>query len=147
MGVQMRMWMLVALRFAILYGIIVTVGAYAGAGDPYFYVILVGMMMRVRYVEESEEPEVHQMIAELVDKGGIPKPRVGVAEVSIPNAFAFGRSIRHGRICVTRGIQRLLGMAGSYDPTNHLIRCTQPDRKSTRLNSSHWTLSRMPSSA
>jgi heat shock protein HtpX len=123
MGLQMRMWMLVALMFAILYGVIVAIGTYAGAGDPYFYVVmavvivglqywfgpsLVGMMMRVRYVDEAEEPELHRMVAELAEKAGIPKPRVGVAEVSIPNAFAFGRSIRDGRICVTRGIQRLL---------------------------------------
>ena len=37
-------------------------------------------------------------------KAGIPKPRVGIAEISVPNAFAFGRSKGDGRICVTRGI-------------------------------------------
>jgi len=123
MGLQMRMWLLVALMFAILYGIIVALGTYAGVNDPYAYLILavvivglqylvgpnlVGMMMRVHYVSEEEEPELHQMVAELADRAGIPKPRVGVSEVSIPNAFAFGRSIRDGRVCVTRGIQQLL---------------------------------------
>jgi len=48
------------------------------------------------------------MVAELAEKAGIPKPRVGISEVSIPNAFAFGRSIRDGRVCITRGIERLL---------------------------------------
>ena len=123
MGLQMRMWLLVALMFAILYGIIVALGTYAGVNDPFAYIImavvivglqyllgpsLVGMMMRVRYVSEDEEPELHQMVAELAEKAGIPKPRVGISEVSIPNAFAFGRSIRDGRVCVTRGIQQLL---------------------------------------
>jgi len=117
------MWLLVALMFAILYGIIVALGTYAGISDPYAYLImavvivglqylvgpnLVGMMMRVRYVSEEEEPELHQMVAELADRAGIPKPRVGISEVSIPNAFAFGRSIRDGRVCVTRGIRQLL---------------------------------------
>jgi heat shock protein HtpX len=117
------MWLLVGLMFAILYGIIVALGSYAGVNDPYSYLImavvivglqyllgpsLVGMMMRVRYVNEQEEPELHQMVAELADRAGIPKPRVGVSEVSIPNAFAFGRSRRDGRVCVTRGIQQLL---------------------------------------
>lgn len=123
MGLQMRMWMLVALMFAILYGIIVALGTYAGVNDPYMYILmavvivglqylvgpgLVGMMMRVRYVSEEEEPELHQMVAELADRAGMPKPRVGISEVSIPNAFAFGRSIRDGRVCVTRGIMQLL---------------------------------------
>ncbi len=123
MGLQMRMWLLVALMFAILYGIIVALGTYAGVNDPYAYLVmavvivglqylvgpnLVGMMMRVRYVSEEEEPELHQMVAELADRAGIPKPRVGISEVSIPNAFAFGRSIRDGRVCVTRGIRQLL---------------------------------------
>jgi len=123
MGLQMRMWVLVALMFAILYGIVVALGTYAGVNDPYAYIVmavvivglqyllgpnLVGLMMRVRYVSEEEEPELHEMVAELAEKAGIPKPRVGVSEVSIPNAFAFGRSIRDGRVCVTRGIQQLL---------------------------------------
>jgi len=123
MGLHMRMWLLFALMFAILYGIIVALGTYAGVNDPYSYLVmavvivglqylvgpsLVGMMMRVRYVSEDEEPELHQMVADLADRAGIPKPRVGVSEVSIPNAFAFGRSIRDGRVCVTRGIRQLL---------------------------------------
>jgi heat shock protein HtpX len=117
------MWTLVALMFAILYGVIVAIGAYTGAGNAYTYIImafvivglqywfgpaLVGLMMRVRYVGEDEEPELHQMVADLAAKAGIPKPRVGISEVSIPNAFAFGRSRRDGRVCITRGIQRLL---------------------------------------
>ncbi len=123
MGLQMRMLLLVALMFGILYGIIVALGTYAGVNDPFAYIImavvivglqylvgpsLVSAMMRVRYVSEDEEPELHQMVAELAEKAGIPKPRVGISEVSIPNAFAFGRSIRDGRVCITRGIQQLL---------------------------------------
>jgi heat shock protein HtpX len=38
----------------------------------------------------------------------IPMPRVCVSELDIPNAFAFGRGIRDGRVCVTQGIVRLL---------------------------------------
>ena len=123
MGLHARMLMLVALMFAILFGIVVALGTYAGVNDPYVYVImavvivglqyllgpsLVGLMMRVRYVSEQEAPDLHQMVAELADRAGIPKPRVGISEISIPNAFAFGRSIRDGRVCVTRGILQLL---------------------------------------
>ena len=123
MGLQMRMWLLVALMFGILYGVITTVGAWMGAGNALFYLILafliigfqyligpslVQLMMRIRWVSEREEPELHQMTGELAERAGIPKPRVGISELAIPNAFAFGKSLRDGRVCVTRGIQRLL---------------------------------------
>lgn len=39
---------------------------------------------------------------------GIPKPKVGISETNIPNAFAFGRTKKDGRVCVTRGILNLL---------------------------------------
>ena len=35
-------------------------------------------------------------------------PRVCIAQINLPNAFAFGRSIRGGRVCVTEGILSLL---------------------------------------
>jgi heat shock protein HtpX len=36
------------------------------------------------------------------------KPRVGVAEMDIPNAFATGRSPKHAVICATRGLMKRL---------------------------------------
>jgi heat shock protein HtpX len=123
MGLQMRMWLLVGLMFGILYGVITGIGSYMGVGSATSYIILavlfmgvqyligpsmVSLMMRVKWVSEREEPELHRQVAELAQKAGIPKPRVGVSQRSIPNAFAFGRTIRDGRVCVTQGIQRLL---------------------------------------
>jgi heat shock protein HtpX len=64
--------------------------------------------MRIKWVSEKEEPELHRMVAELAEKAGLPKPRVGISQMNIPNAFAFGRTQRDGRICVTRGILGLL---------------------------------------
>jgi heat shock protein HtpX len=69
---------------------------------------LVGLTMKVRWVSEKEEPDLHRMIAELAEKARLPKPKVGISELSIPNAFAFGRTQKDGRICVTRGILGLL---------------------------------------
>lgn len=123
MGLNMRMWLLVALMFGILYGVITGIGAWMGAGNALFYLVLafffigiqyvigpslVQLMMRVRWVTEKDEPELHQMIGELAHMAAIPKPRVGISELAIPNAFAFGKSLRDGRVCVTRGIQALL---------------------------------------
>jgi heat shock protein HtpX len=48
------------------------------------------------------------MVAELARAAHLPKPRVGVSQISVPNAFAYGRSQKDGRICVTQGIRELL---------------------------------------
>ena len=123
MGLQTRMWLLVALLFGILYGVITGIGTYLGAGGAATYIILaflflgfqyfvgptmVQMVMRVKWVSEKEEPEIHRMVAELAERANIPKPKVGISHLGIPNAFAFGKSIRDGRVCVTQGIRRLL---------------------------------------
>ena len=123
MGLQTKMWLLVALLFAILYGVFTGVGSYLGAGGATSYIVLaflflgiqyligpsiVQLIMRVKWVSEQEEPELHRMVAELAERANVPKPRVGVSNLSIPNAFAFGKSIRDGRVCVTRGIRKLL---------------------------------------
>jgi heat shock protein HtpX len=123
MGLQMKMWLLVALMFGILYGVFTGIGSYMGVGSANSYIILavlfmgiqyligpslVSLMMRVKWVSEKEEPELHRHVAELAQRAGIPKPKVGVSQLSIPNAFAFGRTISDGRVCITQGIQRLL---------------------------------------
>ena len=59
-------------------------------------------------VSESQEPALHQMIAELARRAGVPKPRVYVTPDEQPNAFATGRNPSHAAIAVTRGIQRVL---------------------------------------
>ncbi len=64
--------------------------------------------MGVKYVTEQQAPELHQMVSELAMNAGIPKPKIGVSETNIPNAFAFGRTKRDGRVCVTRGILNTL---------------------------------------
>jgi heat shock protein HtpX len=101
----------------------VAIGARMGIGNFYFYLIislgmmflqymlgpwLVEMTMRVRYIKREENPRLFAMVEEMVRKAGIPAPRIGVAQMAIPNAFAFGRGIHDGRICVTEGILRLL---------------------------------------
>ena len=123
MGLQTRMWLLVALLFAILYGVFTAVGSYLGVGGASSYIIMafvflgfqyfigpymVQAMMKVEWVSEADEPELHRMVAELAERAEIPKPRVGISRLGIPNAFAFGKSRGDGRVCVTDGIRGLL---------------------------------------
>ena len=118
--------MLVGLLFAILYTLFSLIGFALGLREIYFYVfmlLLAGILvfiqyligpkiveisMMVRYVSEKEYPELHRMVEELSREAGIPKPRVGVSGLNIPNAFAFGRTKRDARVCVTKGLLNLL---------------------------------------
>ena len=119
----MRLYLSIALLFFLLYVIITLVGYFLGFGGPTLYAIfaiviilaqyllgpkLVEMTMRVRYVSPQEAPNLHAMVEDLAMKAGIPKPKVGISEVNIPNAFAFGRTKGDGRVCVTRGILQIL---------------------------------------
>ncbi|MCM8791933.1 MAG: zinc metalloprotease HtpX [Candidatus Omnitrophica bacterium] len=120
---KIKMYLLLAILFAIVYAVVSMISYSLGVTNFYFYLILsivmmfiqymlgpkvVEWMMQVRYVSEKEYPHLHRMVEELAWKAGIPKPRIGVSYVSIPNAFAFGRSIRDGRVCVTTRIIQLL---------------------------------------
>jgi len=117
------MFLLVAVLFGILYGVITGIGTWMGAGSAVFYIIIafgflgiqylispfiVGRTMKIKWVSEKEEPEIHRMVTELSEKANLTKPRVGISQLAIPNAFAFGRTQRDGRVCVTRGILNLL---------------------------------------
>lgn len=122
-NLQIKMWLLVALMFGILYGVITGIGSYLGIGNIVSYIILtvlfmglqywfgpslVSTMMRVRYVSEKEEPELYRMVAEISQKANIPMPKIGISHLSLPNAFAFGRTLKDGRVCITEGIRSLL---------------------------------------
>ncbi|MCM8779732.1 MAG: zinc metalloprotease HtpX [Candidatus Omnitrophica bacterium] len=120
---KLRMYLLVILMFALIYAIVSMVAYAVGLRNVYFYVILSSAMiilqymlgphliqwsMRLRYLKSGELTNVQNMVKELSIKAAIPTPRVAVSAIPIPNAFAFGRGISDGRVCVTEGILRLL---------------------------------------
>jgi heat shock protein HtpX len=117
------MFLFLVVLFGILYGVITGVGTWMGVGSMVVYIgiafiflgfqylistWIVGRSMKIKWVSEKEAPELHRMVAELAEQAHLPKPRVGVSQLSIPNAFAFGRTRRDGRVCVTQGILKLL---------------------------------------
>jgi heat shock protein HtpX len=77
-------------------------------GQWYFSDTVAMKAMRAREVTPEEAPELHAMIDRLVALADMPKPRVGVADISVPNAFATGRSPERSVVCVTTGILGLL---------------------------------------
>jgi heat shock protein HtpX len=64
--------------------------------------------MRAREVTPEEAPELHGMIDRLCALADMPKPRVGISDMDLPNAFATGRSPDRAVVCVTTGILGLL---------------------------------------
>jgi heat shock protein HtpX len=117
------MWLLLTVLFAIVYAAVSWLSYAAGVTNFYFYLILSLVMMfiqymigpkmvewtmRVKYVRKEEYPRLYATVEALASKAGIPMPRIGIAAIPIPNAFAFGRGIRDGRVCVTEGILKLL---------------------------------------
>lgn len=64
--------------------------------------------MRAREVDPRQAPELHAMIDRLCAAADMPKPRVGVADTNVPNAFATGRSPQRSVVVVTTGILQIL---------------------------------------
>jgi len=109
--------------FAVIYAIVVMTGTYLGMGNFYFYLGISAVLMilqyligpkivewsmRVRYITRRENPRLFELVEALAQRAGIAVPRIGISPTPLPNAFAFGRGIRDGRICVTSGILSLL---------------------------------------
>jgi heat shock protein HtpX len=64
--------------------------------------------MGARVVTPQEAPQLHAMIDRLCVQADLPKPKVAVANTSMPNAFALGRSPKSATVCATTGIMELL---------------------------------------
>ena len=120
---KLRMWITSILMFSIVYFLVMLAGWYLGIRSYWIWLVaslvitfaqywfgpsLVKRSMNVRPLSEAEAPHIHQMVQELADAAGIPKPEIGLSEINIPNAFAYGRSSRSGHIAITRPILGLL---------------------------------------
>lgn len=64
--------------------------------------------MGVQEVSPQEAPELHAMIERLCVQADLPKPRLGVVQTQMPNAFAMGRSQKHSTVVATTGIMEQL---------------------------------------
>jgi len=69
---------------------------------------LIDALYRVKEVSPAEEPELHNIVERLSVKSGIKKPRVMMAHIPIPNAFAYGSPIAGSRVAVTTELLRTL---------------------------------------
>lgn len=122
-ALHVRMYLLLGILFAIIYAAVVVAGTAMGIENSYYYIVIsLGMMfvqymigpkvvewsMRIRYIKREENLRLFQMVEQMAQIAHIPMPRIGIANIPVPNAFAFGRGQRDGRVCVTQGILNLL---------------------------------------
>lgn len=117
------MILVVTFMFALFYALIAAVMYLLNVNVPLLYIAvavaimgiqyvigpkMVDFVMRVRYVEPYENPRLYDIVSRVAAKAGIPMPRVGISDISVPNAFAYGRTMRDARVCVTRPLLELL---------------------------------------
>lgn len=86
----------------------VTIGALM-LGAQYWFSDRVALYgMNARTVTPQEQPQLHGVVDRLCALADMPKPRVAVADMDLPNAFATGRNADHAVVCVTTGLLRRL---------------------------------------
>jgi heat shock protein HtpX len=77
-------------------------------GSYWFSDKIVLRMYRAQPVTEADAPELYSMVRTLVQKAGMPMPKVYIIPEETPNAFATGRNPEHAVVAVTQGIMRIL---------------------------------------
>jgi len=100
--------MIVLIRLGVGVGAVVAIGAVMLFCQYYFSDKIAMFSMHAKEVTPEQEPRLHEIVDRLCLMANIKKPRVGVAEMDIPNAFATGRSPSHAVVCATRGIMARL---------------------------------------
>jgi heat shock protein HtpX len=123
-GLQLRMAVTMFLLGAVYVALVAVLFA-AGASGVTIAVIAGGLAllnlfasdklalaaMGGRVVSPQEAPQLHALIERLCVQADLPKPKVAVANTSMPNAFALGRSPKSATVCATTGIMELLSPA------------------------------------
>lgn len=89
--------------------ILVVVIAAGLLGAQYWFSDRIALYaMHGRLVSPAEQSHLHGVIDRLCATADMPKPRVAVSEMDLPNAFATGRNADHTVVCVTTGLLRRL---------------------------------------
>lgn len=61
-----------------------------------------------KLVTKEEYPVLHEIVERLAKKANLPKPRIGVVNLEVPNSFATGKGPKSSVVVVTTGIMKIL---------------------------------------
>ncbi len=87
---------------AFIMAVVMNIGSY------WFSDKIVLAMYRARPIEESQYPQLCQIVRELAAEARLPVPRIYMIPQETPNAFATGRNPEKAVVAVTEGIMRIL---------------------------------------
>jgi len=96
------------LAVGVSYGVVIVIAGALLFAQYFFSDKIALFSMHARVVSEQEAPELHAIVDRLCALADMPKPKVGIAQSDVPNAFATGRSPKAAVVCVTSGIMRRL---------------------------------------
>jgi heat shock protein HtpX len=109
---------LLGLLYVVLVGVLFAAGAsgiviVAVAGalliGQFFLADKLGLAaMGAKVVTPEQAPGFHAMIERLCIQADLPKPKVAIADTTMPNAFAIGRSQKSATVCATTGLMNAL---------------------------------------
>ncbi|MBI4058635.1 zinc metalloprotease HtpX [Candidatus Microgenomates bacterium] len=107
-----------------LTGFLVAVGYYFGGqqgalmalilsavmnfGAYWFSDKMVLAMYGAKEIPATANPALHKLVGELASEAGIPKPRIFMVNLPVPNAFATGRDVNHAVVAVSPKILEIL---------------------------------------
>jgi heat shock protein HtpX len=69
---------------------------------------LIDALYRCKEVSKEENPKLHETVERLSQKSGIKKPKIMLARIPIPNAFAYSSPLAGSRVAVTTELLRTL---------------------------------------
>jgi heat shock protein HtpX len=69
---------------------------------------LIEALYHVKKVPKNEEPQLHEMVDRISQKSGIKTPQLMLAQIPLPNAFAYGSPLTGSKIAVTSGLLNTL---------------------------------------
>lgn len=112
------------LLLGLLTGLIMGFGSYLGGsqglviafgfatvmnfGAFWFSDKVVLRMYRAQEADEAQFPDLYRTVRSLVQRGGLPMPKVYIIPGESPNAFATGRNPSHAAVAVTHGLLKLM---------------------------------------
>jgi heat shock protein HtpX len=120
MTTRLRTWVLIAGLSALF----VSLGAFVGGTGGLILFLLIAVLFnfamywfsdkialktsRAKPLERADAPDVYADVEELVQRAGLPMPRLYSIPSEQPNAFATGRSPKHAAVAVTEGLMHNL---------------------------------------
>jgi heat shock protein HtpX len=110
-----------AILLGLLTAIILFAGSFFGRQGVMIAFVMAAVMNFVGYFfsdkialatmhaqEVGPDHPLHAIVSELVQRAGLPMPRVYVSPAQAPNAFATGRGPNHAAVCATEGLLQVL---------------------------------------